>query len=151
MARASAQVNGATLVVAAHDAPIAVGTAAWFAWLEGATAFGFTSPSGTFSAHKERRARGGWYWKAYRTANGRLHRAYLGKTEDLTLDRLNHVAAALASVSAASDVDTAALPPPPAVATPLNLLATKLFVPPARATLIPRPHLFDRVQRGLEG
>ena len=34
---------------------------------------------------------------------------------------------------------------------PLNLLATKLFVPPARANLVPRPRLFDRLQRGLAG
>ena len=136
MARASAQVHGATLVVAAHDAPIAVGTAAWFAWLETATAFGFTSPSGSFSARKERRARGGWYWKAYRTANGRLHRAYLGKTEDLTLDRLNHAASALASASARPHVDTAALPPPPAVATPLNCSL------PSSLSRLPAPHSF---------
>jgi LuxR family maltose regulon positive regulatory protein len=40
---------------------------------------------------------------------------------------------------------------PPAAAIPVNLLATKLFVPPARADLVPRPHLFDRIQRGLQG
>ena len=34
---------------------------------------------------------------------------------------------------------------------PLTLLATKLFVPPARATLIPRPRLFDRMQSGVQG
>jgi LuxR family maltose regulon positive regulatory protein len=128
-----------------------VGTPAWFAWLEEAKAFTFTSPSGSFSARKERRTRGGWYWKAYRTSNGRLHRAYLGKTENLTLDRLNHAAATLASASAAPDVHAVAPPPPPPAAMPLNLLATKLFVPPARATLIPRPHLFDRVQSGVRG
>ena len=34
---------------------------------------------------------------------------------------------------------------------PLNLLATKLFVPPARANLVPRSRLFDRLQHGLQG
>ena len=151
MARASAHVDGATLVIADDDAPITVGTPGWFAWLENARTFTFASPSGSFSARKERRTRGGWYWKAYRTSNGKLHRAYLGKTEDLTPERLEKAAAALAPAPAASDVQAVAPPAPPAAAMPLNLLATKLFVPPARATLVSRPHLFDRVQRGLEG
>jgi hypothetical protein len=40
---------------------------------------------------------------------------------------------------------------PPAAAMPVNLLATRLFVPPARTDLVPRPRLFDRIQRGLQG
>ena len=56
MARTTAQVDGSTLVIAANDTnPITVGTDAWFAWLETATAFVFTSPSGRFTARKERR------------------------------------------------------------------------------------------------
>src|SRR5215217_2615996 len=101
MARTTAQVDGATLVLAAHDAsPIIVDTPAWFAWLEQATTFAFTSPSGRFTARKERQARGGGYWKAYRTSHGTLHREYLGKSQDLTLDRLNHAATMLAATSA---------------------------------------------------
>ena len=93
MARTTAQVDGATLVLPGHDAsPITVDTPAWFAWLEHATTFTFTSPSGRFTARKERQARGGGYWKAYRTAHGTLHRAYLGKAQDLTLERLNRAA-----------------------------------------------------------
>src|SRR4051794_16697769 len=150
MARTSARVKSATLVAAADDAStITVGTPAWFAWLEDATAFVFTSPSGSFSARKEQRARGGWYWKAYRTINGTLHRAYLGKTQDLTLEQLNHAAAMLATFSPLSDVHAVTVAAESVV--PLNLLATKLFVPPARANLVPRLRLFDRVQRGVQG
>src|SRR5687768_15367563 len=101
MARTTARVDGATLVLPTHDAsPITVDTPAWFAWLEHATTFAFTSPFGRFTARKERQARGGGYWKAYRTSHGTLHRAYLGKAQDLTLDRLNRAAAALAAASA---------------------------------------------------
>jgi hypothetical protein len=85
MARTTAQVDGATLVLPGHDAsPITVDTAAWFAWLEHATTFVFTGPSGRFTARKEQRACGGGYWKAYRTSHGTLHRVYLGKAQDLT-------------------------------------------------------------------
>ncbi len=130
MARTTARVDGTTLLIASNDAnPITVGTDAWFAWLETATAFVFTSPSGRFTARKERRARGTWYWKAYRTDHGILHRAYLGKSPDLTLDQLTRAAATLTNVSTA-----VTQPPDPPLA---NLLATKLFVPPARANLVP--------------
>src|SRR6476469_592627 len=91
----------------AHDAsPITGETAAWVAWLEEATTFPVTSPAGRFTARKERQARGGGYWKAYRTSHGTLHRVYLGKAQDLTLDRLNQAAATLAAASAP------AAPPP---------------------------------------
>src|SRR5688572_31967869 len=101
MTRTTAQVDGATLVLPTHDAsPITVDTPAWFAWLEHATSFAFTSPSGRFTARKEQQARGGGYWKAYRTSHGTLHRAYLGKAQDLTLDRLNRAAVTLAAASA---------------------------------------------------
>ena len=127
-------------------APLTVGTPAWFAWLEEATAFTFTSPSGSFSARKERRTRGGWYWKAYRTVHGTLHRAYLGKAEDLTLERLNVLLRRWRPrPHRRTTLPMRCLPQPAAM--PLNLLATKLFVPPARANLVPRPRLFDRLQR----
>ena len=152
MGHTRARVDGATLAAAANDAaPILVGTPAWFAWLEDATAFTFTSPSGSFTARKERRSRGGWYWQAYRTANGALQKAYLGKRENLTLDRLERAAVKLASASTPAEPLPVAPPAAPAAAMPLNVLATKLFVPSARANLVPRQRLFDHLQRGLQG
>src|SRR3954469_6890811 len=107
MARTTAQVDGVTSVLATHNAsPITVDTPAWFAWLEHATTFAFTSPSGHFTARKERQARGSGYWKAYRTAHGTLHRAYLGKAQDLTLERLNRAATTLAAASAPATVSS---------------------------------------------
>src|SRR5919206_3353584 len=104
MARTTARVDGATLLLPENDAsPITLDTPAWFAWLEHATTFAFTSPSGHFTARKERQARGGGYWKAYRTSHGTLHRVYLGKAQDLTLDRLNQAAATLAAAATPAD------------------------------------------------
>src|ERR1043165_2582766 len=79
-------------------AGLAVGSSAWFAWLadDAARSFSFRSPSGAYTARKERRQRGGVYWVAYRTAAGRQHKVYLGKAEDLTADRLAGAAAPLA-------------------------------------------------------
>ena len=66
-------------------AGLAVGSPAWFAWLadDAARSFSFRSPSGVYTARKERRQRGGAYWVAYRTVAGRQHKVYLGKAEDL--------------------------------------------------------------------
>jgi LuxR family maltose regulon positive regulatory protein len=150
MARTTAQVDGATLMLPERDAgPITVDTPEWFAWLEHATTFAFTGPSGRFTARKEQQARGGGYWKAYRTDHGTLHRVYLGKAQDLTLDRLNRAAATLAAAIASAAPPPAARPTA-AAALPSDLLATKLFVPPARANLVVRPRLFERVEAGLQ-
>ena len=76
---------------------LTVGTPAWYAWLSMATTFAFRCEVGTFTARKEQAGhkRGGWYWRAYRRREGRLHRAYLGTSEEVTLDRLRTIAARL--------------------------------------------------------
>ncbi len=139
---------------------IMVGTPGWFAWLESATTFAFTCSSGKFTARKEARTRGGMYWKAYHTAHGTLHRAYLGKASELTLDRLISTAATLSAASTASAPTSPAKPiPTPATRStataisvaPPNLLATKLNLPTARAQLVSRPRLFERLTGGLHG
>ena len=69
MARTTAQVDGATLILPGQEAsPIIVDTPAWFTCLEQAITFTFSSPSGRFTARKERQTHGGGYWKAYRTS-----------------------------------------------------------------------------------
>jgi predicted ATPase/DNA-binding CsgD family transcriptional regulator len=76
-----------------------VGTPEWYAWLHNYPTFAFSSEYGSFTARKETAGnrRGGAYWKAYRTRNGKLHRAYLGKSDALTLERLNEIAFVLSS------------------------------------------------------
>src|SRR6266699_3809633 len=75
-----------------------VDTPDWYAWLSTASTFTFHGEHGTFTARKERAGsgRGGEYWKAYRRRNGKLYRAYLGKSEELTLEQLKSVAVVLA-------------------------------------------------------
>jgi LuxR family maltose regulon positive regulatory protein len=74
-----------------------VGSPAWFDWLASATTFYYETPDESFTAHHERRQRGGSYWIAYRRRVGVLRRRHLGKPDHLTLDRLDAVALALAS------------------------------------------------------
>jgi LuxR family maltose regulon positive regulatory protein len=144
---------------AGEAAGMAVGSPAWFAWLAGdaARSFSFRSPAGAYTARKEHRQRGGAYWVAYRTAAGRQHKVYLGKAEELTPERLDEAAAALAGrVAAGAELmgDTPSAPggSPGRMGqgTAGLLLATKLFVPRPRPDLVPRPRLLARLDAGLD-
>ncbi len=113
---------------------INVGSSTWFAWLDGATIFAFSCSQGHFTARKEQGARGGAYWKAYRTQAGKLRRVYLGKSGNLVLERLHDVAARLAEQDAtitSRDKGSGTLDMPhPAMSTSASpLVQTKLYVP----------------------
>src|SRR5216684_3759221 len=94
--------NTLTYQQSGQPAQLLVDTADWYAWLSTASTFTFHSEHGTFTARKERAGsrRGGEYWKAYRRRQGKLYRAYLGKSEELTLEQLQSVAVVLASKGA---------------------------------------------------
>ena len=163
MAKKTPLVRGNTLTYQ-HDKQeqvLLVETPAWYAWLETASSFAFTSEAGTFTARKERAGnqRGGWYWKAYRTQHGQLASHYLGRTETLTLARLQAVAQSLAAAlveTAPEGAAEAAVPSAHAAAPGMRndvlplLLATKLYRPLPRAHLVRRPHLFARLTQGAE-
>ncbi|KAB8141060.1 hypothetical protein F8S13_21315 [Chloroflexia bacterium SDU3-3] len=147
MATATPKVAGDVLILDDGGEPtaIVVGSPAWFAWLDEASGFTYQGERGSFTARREPRQRGGWYWKAYRRRDGKLRRAYLGKAPDLSAERLASAAAALAGVPPAA----AAPPPAPSLASP-GLISTKLMPPPARAGMLPRSRLLDRMRLALD-
>jgi LuxR family maltose regulon positive regulatory protein len=163
MARATPRISHGVLTYrdALHAHTIAVGSSLWWQWLaaEGTTTFRFDHSLGNFTARRERK-HDGWYWYAYRKRGGELQKAYLGKSDDLTLDRLQQVGAVLAQRSAATSTSTQ-----PAEVTlsrmvggadtahdpPLDpLVTTKLALPPARPALVSRPRLISRLEAGLQ-
>jgi LuxR family maltose regulon positive regulatory protein len=77
--------------------PFAPGSTAWFNWLAHISSFTFQGKSGYYTAHKERRPRGDQYWYAYLLLEGKRTKKYLGKTDDLTLTRLEQVASTLSA------------------------------------------------------
>lgn len=87
-----------------QSSPIVVGSDAWYSWLaaEATESFSFRTSLGAFTARRERK-RHGWYWYAYRKRGGKLCKAYLGKAEEVTLERLLAVAEALTSQSDTDD------------------------------------------------
>lgn len=164
MAHPTPHVEQGTLTLTRSDGAqtIAVGTPAWFAWLETATSFMFVGAHGTFTARRERASsgRGAWYWRAYHHRGGERKRAYLGRPEELSLERLHTVAAQLAESSqtpqvhngtpAAAPGRSDARPPAGGASAPL-LLATKLFTPRVPPQLVARPRLESRLDAGLSG
>ncbi len=73
---------------------IPVGSPSWFEWLSTAKKFSFKSYRGNFVAQCETRRNKG-YWYAYRRS-GKLSKVYLGKTDELTLERLEQACISLA-------------------------------------------------------
>src|SRR5712692_1224706 len=69
--------------------------ATWQSWLREVTSFAFHSPAGSLNVYLERRPRGGAYWYAYQTKEGRTRKRYLGRTETLSLARLEETALSL--------------------------------------------------------
>jgi LuxR family transcriptional regulator, maltose regulon positive regulatory protein len=69
--------------------------ATWQSWLREVTSFAFHSPAGSLNVYLERRPRGGAYWYAYQTDEGRTRKRYLGRTETLSLARLEETARSL--------------------------------------------------------
>ncbi len=131
----------------AQDCIIHVGSQQWWEWLadEHTTTFRFADTVGSFTARHELK-RGGWYWYAYRKREGRLHKAYLGKAEELTPERLAHVAATLASTMQ-QESDAAHQSPRGSTEGQgdVTLLLTKLFVPLHTSKLVTRPRLLDQL------
>ena len=126
---------------------IQVGSQRWFEWLSTAKNFSFRSPTGSFVAQCEKR-RNNAYWYAYRRA-GKLIKAYLGKTEELTPERLEEASISLASQSSLkqftsrpaknknftteSRIDTSFLP------------LTKINIPRLPRHLVARPRLTHQI------
>lgn len=65
----------------------------WQAWLSSAKTFRFEGQGGTFTARSDGRHYGGEYWSAFRRKYNRNFRAYLGKSEVLSVGVLEDAAA----------------------------------------------------------
>ncbi|GER91408.1 helix-turn-helix transcriptional regulator [Dictyobacter vulcani] len=139
MTRTTPEIQQGLLIT--HDSlqAIKVDTPAWFTWLTEHSVFRFTSSSGKFTARKEQRF-AGWYWYAYRRQQGLLRTAYLGKSEEISLARLTEIAGLLHTIHPQN---------PPITGTPAQqfLLTTKITPPTLSSALIARPRLIDSLRK----
>ena len=130
-------------------------------WLDQIASFSFHGRSGTYcTVRRETMRRGGAYWYAYRSLQGRTVKRYLGRTADLTIARLEEVADRIATASSATPRTAAGVseglipggPPAPEPgrpsAQPASLLASKLHPPRLPGALVRRRRLIDRLDTG---
>ena len=74
---------------------IAPDSVRWFQLLQNIPSFHFHGQCGHYTARKEKRARGGVYWIAYRHMQGKLRKKYIGPTASVTIARLEEIASDL--------------------------------------------------------
>jgi LuxR family transcriptional regulator, maltose regulon positive regulatory protein len=113
--------------------------ATWQSWLREVTSFAFHSPAGSLNVYLERRPRGGAYWYAYQTKEGRTRKRYLGRTETLSLAHLEKTALALRREQQ----------PPQAFDQGMLALSGKLAPPRLSAALVERERLLSALDGAL--
>src|SRR5919201_2493940 len=113
MARKTPTVRNGVLTVDGAPRAIPIGSAEWWRWLEtaNATSFRFEHGALSFTARRERQ-KVGWYWYGYKRREGRLCKAYLGRSAELGLGRLESVAAVLARRGSGAQADHSDEPAP---------------------------------------
>jgi LuxR family maltose regulon positive regulatory protein len=117
------------------DLTLDVGSPTWCEWLEQATSFAFRGQLGAYTARREQIKPGDWYWYAYQRSQKRVRKQYLGKSEALSLRRLEEVAERFNAGQTVED-ETATSP----MSAPDQILAAKLRVP------LPPRHLVARIK-----
>ncbi len=125
---------------------IPIGSDSWFEWLSTAKKFSFKHPNGGYVAQCEQRKQKS-YWYAYKRRNGKLHKAYLGKKEELTLERLQEVGDLLAGTAAVNQ-QISILADIPMMESRIDssfLPITKITVPALPKQLVSRPRLNQKI------
>lgn len=99
MARSTPHVRGGALHVDGRE-PVAVGSAGWWRWLDArtSTTVRISDAEPGYTARREDRGSGG-YWYGHRRRQGELRKVYLGRSPDLTAERLQQGAEMLAHAS----------------------------------------------------
>lgn len=138
---------------------IRVGSQLWYAWLAKHYAFIFEGGAGHLTARREIR-RGIAYWYGYRRRGGKFSKTYLGKSEELTQERLEQASALLAGQTtparlssngnsvdliAALNQGDAIIPTAGTGAEMSFLPLTKIKPPALPQKLIARPRLTQRI------
>ncbi len=128
------------------DPPVRVGTADWYSWLQRARSFAYRGAAGRFTARHEERS-GSRFWYAYLRRDGVLRKTYLGRSTELTAERLDEAARTLAQMGtmgandAHADVADGWLSP---------LIATKIAAPQSGQALVTRPGVMARCRESVE-
>ncbi len=113
-------------------------TPAWLVWLRKQAAFVYQDEVGHFTARRERRP-GGSYWYAYRRVNGKLQKRYLGKDEALSAQHLHVIAARLSGADEKTELQPEAA----------DVLRTRFSPPRPGVAWVARTRLLSRFQQAI--
>ena len=124
----------------------------WQIWLETHHTFAFHGRNGQINLLKEKRNRGNeGYWYAYRRREGRMVKRYVGRSVQLSMSKLEEVVVVLSHEDEAKLLWPSQPPPIPVVPPQFEpLLMPKLQLPHLQKSLLPREHLLELLDRGLE-
>lgn len=124
--------------------PVLVDGHDWQVWLNAqeTRSFAYHTSYGTLTVRRELR-KGTWYWYGYHSHEAKLRKIYLGKTETLTLHRLNEAIKQLTRSQVQRD-DLVGEKREVRHITPL--LRTRLLVPAPPHSPISRPRLLQALQ-----
>jgi LuxR family transcriptional regulator, maltose regulon positive regulatory protein len=129
--------------------PISLDSPEWNDWLTNHDQFKFKGVAGHFSARRENRHNNNNYWYAYRRRAGTLNKVYLGKSEEITLARLEQAATHLAGNAVLTQLTSPAEPPNQPPRKSWNHSAfptlTKIRPPILPPNLITRPRLSRKI------
>ncbi|HEV2663070.1 MAG TPA: AAA family ATPase, partial [Ktedonobacteraceae bacterium] len=154
--RLSPEGSGYLLTGQENEASRILSEVDWRNWLEEHRAFAFYGRNGQINLLKEKRERGGeGYWYAYRRHAGRMVKRYLGRSAQVSMERLEEVSMLLANEGEAEQIS-----PPLAQSEQVSiasnpvqfepLLVPKLQLPRAQRSLLLREHLLEMLDKGLE-
>ncbi|GHO49124.1 LuxR C-terminal-related transcriptional regulator [Ktedonospora formicarum] len=133
------------------DLPFDMDSPAWRTWLEQADSFAFQGQNGTYTARREQVKQGDWYWYAYQRVQKQVLKKYLGKSEALTLRRLEEIAEQFHSRQTSKK--KAVTSPQPQLMRSVaeeQILAAKLSMPFVPQYLVERTRLFALLQKTIE-
>ncbi|GHO89456.1 LuxR C-terminal-related transcriptional regulator [Dictyobacter formicarum] len=123
----------------------------WYTWLEQTDSFAFHGQNGAYTARREQVKQGDWYWYAYQRTQKHVRKRYLGKSEALTLQRLEEIAKQFNGGQTIKK--KAATSPQPGLTRSVaeeQILAAKLRMPFVPPYLIERTCLFAQLQKAIE-
>ncbi len=138
-------------ILSVDSVSVLVGSTQWYEWLAAAKKFSFKSPNGCFVAQCEVR-RNKAYWYAYRRRSGKLLKAYLGKTCELTPERLLQISLSLTRKSVDQTINQPAENKSYALEARIDssfLPITKITVPVLPRQLVSRPRLNQQINTPL--
>ena len=127
-----------------ENAQVQVGSTAWYDWLHQTKKFKYEGLEGHFLARRETRRNKKVYWYAYRRQAGKLGKVYLGKSNQLTCERLRQ-----ASISLAEQVPEDSLPDADTSGEIPFLPITKVNIPTPPQRLVERPRLTHQIDTPL--